>query len=65
LAVFYPGYLLFCWGSSIVDPASARGFGWIAVTAVSLGAIAIPLNLAKARKYQRLLEEMDATVGQI
>jgi hypothetical protein len=61
-AALYPGYLLFCWGSTVAEPASARVYVWIAVTAIVLGAGGVALNLAKARKYQRLLDEMDSTV---
>jgi hypothetical protein len=62
-AALYPGYLLFCWGSAVAEPASAHAFAWIAVTAIVLGAVGIALNLAKARKYQRLIGEMDSTVA--
>jgi hypothetical protein len=59
VVVLYPGYLLFCWGSAVAEPGAARVYGWIVVTVFGLGGIGVWLNLAKAQKYQRLIDEMD------
>jgi len=58
LAAFYPGYLLFCWGYAVEEPASAHSFAWIAVTVLILGPVAIVLNLRKARIYQQRIDEI-------
>jgi hypothetical protein len=59
IAVLYPGYLLFCWGSALAAPASARVFGWIAVAAIVLGVLGIALNRAQGRSYQHNLDQLD------
>ncbi len=60
VVALYPGYLLFCWGSAVTEPGAARAYWWIAVTACGLGGVGVWLNLAKARKYQRLIDDMEA-----
>ncbi len=55
-----PGYLLFCIAGAIVHPVIARQMAGIVLVYLILGVLAVPLNLRRARGYQRRIDELDA-----
>ncbi|MGA9885697.1 MAG: hypothetical protein WBQ34_18420 [Candidatus Acidiferrales bacterium] len=60
LSSVVPGYILFCIGSAIASPPFARVM--IATCALFFLAVlaAVPLNLQKARNYQKDIDRLDA-----
>ncbi len=55
-----PGPLVFMAGFARVNPRAAHMLTWEAAVVLVLAAIAIPLNLTLARRYQRQLQELDS-----
>jgi hypothetical protein len=60
LAVTLPGFILFCVGGAIARPADARGYTGQLAVFILLGIWSVPLNLGRARKYQRQLDDLEA-----
>ena len=59
LLIFLPGPLIFCVGFAKAYPEVAP-FIWLEfATLLILGAIAVPLNLRSARKYQHRIDALD------
>jgi len=62
LLIFLPGPVVWCVGFAEAYPKLAP-FIWLELAAfLILGAIAIPLNLRLARKYQRRIDALDASL---
>jgi hypothetical protein len=59
LVIFATGPLIFIIGSAIAHPARAKSMYLNAVVFVLLGFLAVPLNLGRARKYQREIDKLD------
>ena len=59
LAVFLPGPLVFSAGFTVAHPELLKSNIWNVVFFLALGALAIPLNLWLARRYQRRIDELD------
>jgi hypothetical protein len=59
LALFLPGPLVFCVGFAQAHPRLALVEWFAGVTFLALIAIAVPLNLRLAQKYQRRLDALD------
>jgi hypothetical protein len=60
LVIFVPGPFVFCLGTAIAHPETARQMRVQALIFAFLAALAVPLNLGMARKYQRQIDELDA-----
>ena len=60
LAISLPGFILFCVGGAIARPLEARDYTGMLAVFIFLSISAVPLNLERARKYQRRLEELQA-----
>ena len=60
LVIFVPGPFVFCLGTAIAHPETARHMRVQAAIFAFLAALAVPLNLGMARKYQRQIDELDA-----
>lgn len=63
LVVFTPGPFIFCIGLARVDPANVKIVVVEAALAAMLVIAAIPLNLRRARKYQREIDALDSAVS--
>ncbi len=61
LFLLVPGFLLFCIGEAAADPLHLRRSIWAGSAFTILWLIAVPNNLKLARKYQRKLDELDAS----
>ncbi len=60
LAAILPGFILFCIGGAIARPVDARDYNGMLAVFILLGIWAVPLNLGRARKYQRQLDDLEA-----
>jgi len=60
LAILVPGPLLFIVGTEIVHPRLATFMGAEGLAFLFFVALSVPLNLRKARRYQRHISELDA-----
>jgi len=60
LAVSLPSFILFCVGGAIARPADARDYDAMLAVFILLGIWSVPLNLGRARKYQRWLDDLEA-----
>jgi hypothetical protein len=64
LLIFLPGPLIFCVGFALAYPQIAI-FIWLELAAILIfAALAIPANLRLARKYQRRIDALDASLSQ-
>jgi hypothetical protein len=59
VVVFAPGPLIFMIGEIMEHPQAARRFQFIAAVFVALLILAVPMNLRRARKYQREIDALD------
>jgi hypothetical protein len=65
LAVTLPGFILFCVGGAIARPVDARDYIGMLAVFILLGIWSVPLNLGRARKYQRQLDDLEALQKQL
>ena len=63
LVTFLPGPMIFLLGGAQAQPELAPEIWRTFVAFLIVGAIAIPLNLRLARKYQRRIDALDTMLG--
>jgi FtsH-binding integral membrane protein len=64
LVILAPGFLVFCIGFAVAHPELAPFIRVEAAVFVLLLIVAVPLNLGRARKYQREIDALDAAERQ-
>jgi Mg2+/citrate symporter len=60
LLIFVPSYLLFIAGFAIAHPELAKVLAAIAMVAVIVAILAVPLQQKESKWYQRRIDELDA-----